>query len=289
MNTEKYLGKCTICNNDLHKKLLLIDKPDRFEISVGISEVAYERIWAECNVCGLATNLLPSDSDLKLKKVRNSYYEVDLLGASVTDKYNLIMQMPPEKSDNAGRVDRILQFIEFWQPTTAEVFKVLDIGAGTGVFLSRLMDKVNFNLSCVGIEPDPIAAKHLIKLEKFQVFEAMFVGQESLRDFNLITLNKVLEHIDQPIDFLKKISASINKKNGLVYIEVPDKLTASLRPNTDNILGTMHHHLYDPKSLISVINSSGLEVLSMSRVLEPSGKITIFAFASMYDSMVCKF
>ena len=41
------------------------------------------------------------------------------------------------------------------------------------------------------------------------------------KKFHLITLNKVLEHVQNPVIFLKK-SLKFLKKNGLVYIEVPD-------------------------------------------------------------------
>ena len=41
------------------------------------------------------------------------------------------------------------------------------------------------------------------------------------KKFDLITLNKVLEHVENPVNFLKN-SIKFLKKDGLIYIEVPD-------------------------------------------------------------------
>jgi hypothetical protein len=147
------------------------------------------------------------------------------------------------------------------------------------VFLSRLVDQTAGAWQCLGVEPDPRAAAHLRQLEKFAVVEAMYLGQPELRGFNLVTLNKVLEHIEQPLPFLLQVVQSLVPDDGLLYVEVPDKLTTRLRSPQDNILGALHCHLYDP---------TGLELLCVNRVAEPSGKLSVYAFAAPAESVVKK-
>ena len=182
--------ECAICGGNVSREILFINKPDRFERSVGISPKGYRRSWVECMQCGAATNLLPSASEEKLIALRSAYYEVDFSDSDIGEKYRRVMALPARKSDNAGRVSRIIEFACKWFDP-GYVPQVLDIGAGTGVFLSRLIDETGGCWSYLGLEPDPQAAKHLRQLRKFPVIEAMYRPQLELADFSLITLNKV--------------------------------------------------------------------------------------------------
>lgn len=279
--------KCALCAGQDARELLLIDQPDRFEQSIGVVHHGYSRRWVECQQCSVATNVLPKESALRLSALRAAYYEVDFMGSDIGEKYCRVMSMPAGESDNAGRVARVMDFVRRWSGAPARP-QVMDIGAGTGVFLSRLVDQTAGAWQYLGVEPDPRAAAHLRQLEKFEVVEAMFLGQPELRGFNLVTLNKVLEHIEQPLPFLLQIVQSLVSDDGLVYVEVPDKLTTRLRSPQDNILGALHCHLYDPTSLGYLLRCAGLELLCVNRVAEPSGKLSVYAFAAPAESVVKK-
>ena len=281
------MTECAICNGKDAREILLIDKPDRFEQSVGIEPDGYARAWIECKQCGAATNAMQDNNASRIEALRSAYYEVDFLNSDIGEKYRYVMSLPESKSDNAGRVRRVVEVASKWLGESTPP-RVMDIGAGTGVFLSRLVDQTSGAWPAVGVEPDPRAASHLKKLAKFEVVEALFCGQSELKDFNLITLNKVLEHIERPLPFLETVAESLDAGNGLLYIEVPDKLTALLRPPEDNILGALHCHLYDPKSLGYLIGLAGLELLQVNRVLDPSGKLTVYAFAAPFQSVEAK-
>ena len=74
------------------------------------------------------------------------------------------------------------------------------------------------------------------------------------------------------------VANALDTNGGIIYVEVPDVLTIGRRPSTDNILGSLHHHLYSPRGLTSLIESVGLQLLDLGRTVEPSGKITLFCF-----------
>ncbi len=279
--------RCSICDGEDGNEILLIDLPDRFEQSIGVGAQGYARPWVECLACGAAINLLPPESAQRLATLRAAYYEVDFMGSDIGEKYRRVMSMPAGQSDNAGRVARVTDFVRRWTGAPARP-RVMDIGAGTGVFLSRLVDQTAGAWQYLGIEPDPRAAAHLRQLEKFAVVEAMYLGQPELRGFNLVTLNKVLEHIEQPLPFLLQVVQSLVPDDGLLYVEVPDKLTTRLRSPQDNILGALHCHLYDPTSLGHLLRRAGLELLCVNRVAEPSGKLSVYAFAAPAESVVKK-
>lgn len=275
---------CAICGGSLSHLLLEISAPDRFERHCGISETGYVRRWLECAACGAATNVLPPASADALQAMRSSYYEVDFAADDIGAKYWKVMSLPPEKSDNWGRVNRIVDFLSRWQPT-GQPRRVLDIGAGTGVFLSRFLDAAPAPWHAVGVEPDPIAANHLRSLGRFEVVENLFQGQPDLRDFDLVTLNKVLEHIGEPLSLLRSVASALSPGMSVLYVELPDKLTIDRRPPEDNILGALHYHLYDPGSVAYLLREAGFEALCIERIVEPSGKISIFAFACLPQAL----
>jgi len=279
--------ECAICSGCKAQEILRIEHPDRFERSIDVTDAGYVRCWIECADCGAATNVLPLASAEKLSALRIAYYEVDFVGSSISEKYRRVMHMPAGDSDNAGRVVRVTDFMRRWSTASASP-RVMDIGAGTGVFLSRLVDQTAGAWEYLGVEPDPQAAAHLRQLKKFSVVEAMYLGQPELRGFNLVTLNKVLEHIEKPLPFVLQVVQSLVPEDGLLYVEVPDKLTAKLRSPDDNILGALHCHLYDPMSLGSLLRKAGLELLSIDRIAEPSGKLSVYAFAAPAEGVVKK-
>jgi SAM-dependent methyltransferase len=279
--------RCALCAGQDAHELLRINQPDRFEQSIGIGPHGYTRCWVECEQCGGATNVLPEESTLRLAALRAAYYEVDFMGSDINEKYRRVMVMPAGQSDNAGRVARVTDFVRRWFGANTRP-RVMDIGAGTGVFLSRLLDQTAGVWECFGVEPDPRAASHLRQLDKFRVVEDLYRGQAELNGFNLVTLNKVLEHIEKPLPFVLQVVQSLVPEDGLLYVEVPDKLTAKLRSPDDNILGALHCHLYDPMSLGSLLRKAGLELLSIDRIAEPSGKLSVYAFAAPAEGVVKK-
>ena len=50
-------------------------------------------------------------------------------------------------------------------------------------------------------------------------------------------------------------------------------------------LGALHCHLYDPLSLAYLVRRAGLELLSVTRIAEPSGKLSVYAFAAPAESV----
>ena len=71
----------------------------------------------------------------------------------------------------------------------------------------------------------------------------------------------------------------------LLYVEVPDKITAEIRMPNDNILGALHCHLYDFQTIMYIADKLNFELLKVQRIKEPSGKLTIFAFLTLPENI----
>jgi 2-polyprenyl-3-methyl-5-hydroxy-6-metoxy-1,4-benzoquinol methylase len=74
----------------------------------------------------------------------------------------------------------------------------------------------------VGVEPGEIYRKYA-KKNGFEIYSSMDdMGRKVQTKFDLITMMHVLEHLDNPLDFLKTLRAKWLKTNGYLIIEVPN-------------------------------------------------------------------
>jgi len=278
---------CAICGGALGGDVLAIRRPDRFERHVGVGEEGYLRRWVECSGCGSATNVHPPGVRERLESITAGYYEVDFKDSSIGEKFAWVMGLPPERSDNAQRVERVVAFLAQWR-TAARLegsapLRALDIGAGTGVFLARFTERaavLGWRCDALAVEPDPHAAAHLRALGRFGVRERLFARGAVEGAFDLCTLNKVVEHVADPLPLLRDAGSILRTDGGLLYVEVPDKETAYRRAPGDNILGALHRHLYTPAGLAVALERAALHTLRIDRLYEPSGKISLAAFAT---------
>jgi len=275
--------KCNICGATATHELLTIHKPDRFEKAKGVDDNDYVRKWMKCENCGVAINNRPSESKQIVNDIETSYYEIDLGNESnLRKKYDYVMSLPDNESDNAGRVARILSFLKNHFHDLNNI-DICDVGCGLGIFPSKLMDVVKTTatkeINITGIEPDPISFSFVKSLDKFPVLKGYFPDAVHDQIFDLITFNKVLEHIPDPLQMVEAASEHL-KRNGLVYIEVPCITNTWKKPPTNGSLGVLHYNLYSIKSLRYLIEKTDLTVLMAERIVEPSGKLAVYAIAA---------
>jgi 2-polyprenyl-3-methyl-5-hydroxy-6-metoxy-1,4-benzoquinol methylase len=293
MTPSNYSRKvcCPICGGSIGVCLLEILNPDRFEVYAGVEAAGYKRQWSECTNCGAAINIHPSGVVEKLAAISSGYYEIDLKASSVSQKYQQVMSLPSASSDNALRVKRVGEFVADWRLRVGVCqsrMRVLDIGAGTGVFLSKFISeeaRINRIWEGCAFEPDDNAAAHLRTLKMFKVNHGLFTRSATIHNVDLCTLNKVVEHLLDPVDLMREAATSLNPTSGVLYVEVPAKETIECRTAADNILGALHHQLYDICSLDFAFRAAGMAVMRLERIYEPSGKISIAGFAVMPEAV----
>lgn len=273
---------CPLCQGRLGRVVVEIHEPDRFEKAAGISSVDYLRRWVECDFCGALCDVHLSPEAAKLDAWATNYYEVEEAVEPLKQKFDRIMSLPPARSDNRQRVERIHQFLQSWRKTTggleSAAGRVLDVGAGMGVFLSAFQQRTGWRGT--GVEPSPKACDHLRSLPGIEVAQGLFSGQPEFAGFDLITFNKVIEHIREPQATLRAATGAVGA-GGVLYVEVPHRLSAECHPPGHFILGALHHHLYSTSSLARLLESTGWLPLECGTVFEPSGKVSAFTFACL--------
>ena len=105
---------------------------------------------------------------------------------------------------------------------------------------------------------------------------------KNIGKYNIITLNKVLEHVRDPIAMLRKAKTNL-LRDGFIYIEVPDAEEASKEGKNREEFFIDHVHVFSKLSLINMCKNAGLQTIKVERINEPSGKFTLFAFISFYS------
>ncbi|SVE09532.1 uncharacterized protein METZ01_LOCUS462386, partial [marine metagenome] len=191
--------------------------------------------------------------------------------------FERIIGLPPEQSDNLGRINHINIFSREQIPVTLSP-TLLDVGSGLGVFPYG-MQKGKWQ--CTAIDPDPRAIEHIRSLG-IDAQLSDFMDFTSKKMYSLITFNKVLEHVINPEIMLQK-SKEFLSPDGLVYIEVPDGEMAETEGPEREEFFVDHHHIFSATSLSIMANISGFTVLQISRLQEPSSKFTLRAFLAPHN------
>jgi ubiquinone/menaquinone biosynthesis C-methylase UbiE len=267
MNIKKKLF-CPICFKRKYKLEFQYDCKPEIEVDFGIPKKNYNRAYFSCDNCLHWF----SNVEINLKKFYSSDYVSRTYNINFFNKFKKIIDLPKKKSDNYFRVRRIKNFL---YEKNIKNPKILDVGSGLGVF-PYFMKKNGFNI--YALDPDILMQTHLKKKLKIKTIFKNFLKIKE-KNFDLITFNKVLEHVENPSQFLKKSKNILrNQSNSFLYIELPDiNIARKISKNREEF--TIEHiHGFTESSIFKLLDLSGYEVLKFERILEPSNKLTFYVF-----------
>ena len=257
-------SSCPLCGTAGLELLFEYDEPPEGETPVPRpAGVPYRRELLRCPVCG---HLLNSHS-LDLEALYSGdYMDLTYAGDRLRATYDRIMALPPERSDNVARVARL---------GTGNGRTVLDIGSGLGVFPARMKEA---GWEVTALDPDPRSAEHARSVIGVAAVEGDFMAvSDGLGTFDLVTLNKVLEHIVDPVPMLARAGECL-APGGALYLELPDgEVAATMGPGREEF-GIEHYHAFSMASMCLLAQRAGLVVRSAERIAEPSTKVTLYAF-----------
>ena len=193
--------------------------------------------------------------------------------AGLAATFARIIALPPGKSDNAGRIERVREFAAAHFGAGRKP-RLLDVGAGLGVFPHAVKQA---GWPCTALDPDSRAARHLREVVGVEAVCCDFMQAQDLAGFDVITFNKVLEHVEDPVAMLAK-SRSALAPAGFVYVELPDGEMAALDGPEREEFFIEHLHIFSFASLAMLADRAGFAPVSIERLREPSGKFTLRAF-----------
>lgn len=234
----------------------------------------YRREVRSCRVCRHFT----LDPGVPLEELYAGGYADATYGDAMRATFERITSLPPERSDNAGRVARVVRFWAHWaRPSqVGERPRALDVGSGLAVFPWALARE---GWHVTALDPDPRQAEHAREVAGVESVCADFMTAGDLGEYDLVTLNKVLEHVPDPLAMLRRAVDRVAAE-GIVYVEVPDGCAAAWAGPGREEFFIEHLHAFSPESLAMLVRRAGLSPLRIDRLREPSGKYTLATFCA---------
>jgi SAM-dependent methyltransferase len=273
---NRWTDRC-LCGSPALKLVHTFHAPSTVEIRFSFARgSAYERRLFQCDSCKhfMSVHGL-NDEGLYLGEYVNSNY-----GDELKANFDRINSLPSAKSDNVARVTAVAAFAVAWFLTHAgpDVPNILDVGSGLCVFLNRIKSELGW--ICTALDPDPRASEHARSVVGIEVIQGDFRQTNLARQFDIVSLNKVIEHVKDPIQMLRMAKAAV-KPSGFIYLEVPDGEKAILDPDGPlrEEFTIDHPHVFSMASINIALTKAGLSSYRVERLREPSGKYTIRAFA----------
>jgi SAM-dependent methyltransferase len=228
---------CNITQVPVHSVKLVDSRQAAIDIQKGNIRLGF------CEACGFIFNV---DYDPMLHKYASDRYESTQVYSSTFNEFHLqLAQNLIDKYELKGKT-------------------VIEIGCGQGEFLHLLAELGDIQ----GIGFDPAFLKESLDPRSngnVRIIKDYYSEKYAQYDSDLICCKMTLEHIHNPLEFVKTIRRSIGpRKDTLVFFQVPD-VTRVLREIAFWDIYYEHCSYFSPESLESLFQECGFEIIDLRR------------------------
>jgi len=230
---------------------------DQYLELIDIRSNNVKRRWLKCKNCGLVAHdpqLTADDARVLYERFRDTSFREE-----TPDQYfDRIMGLPIGQSENYEKCVWLKSFL----PVSVEPSNILDIGCGGGVLLAMFRQQFGTHWSTYGVEPTPSFAELADRRLGGCVINSNYkAGLFPGIKFQLTTCSQVLEHVDDPLNFLSQIHSDM-ADDGFLYLETPHVRDFDTLP-ADHDRFQMQHFWYFSEETIQAFSSlAGLRVVA---------------------------
>ena len=226
---------CCVCNNNHSDLFELKYQKEHFAVVI-------------CNICSL--NFIPP---YYRKQIKYEQYKNEAVTTEV------------RKGNNWVKTQRHKLRFKFIQKFV-KTGKLFDLGAGWGHFM--LAGK-ELGYDVYGIEISEQPYLYCVNDLKLPVDHVDFFEMDESRQFDIITMWDVLEHIDKAGDFLEKRS-KLTQPNGYLFLQVPQIDSYFAKRHQDNwkMMGLDHVNYFGKKTITQILANHGYEVVKIKSSFE---------------------
>jgi SAM-dependent methyltransferase len=261
------------CPGDRFERVHAYDSPPEGEVRFPFSAGGYRRTLDRCASCGHYVSRHGMDTS---GLYSGAYVDATYGGlAGIRKNFLRIDGLAEGKSDNFERVRRVLAFAQEHFRGLGRAPRILDVGSGLCVFLHRMKAE---GWDCTALDPDARSAEHARATVGVKALHADFLAGGDFGRFDVISFNKVLEHVPEPVAMLRKARRYL-EPGGFVYIELPDGEGARREGFGREEFFIDHLHVFSAASLALLVERAGFRLAAVEEVREPSSKFTLRAFA----------
>ena len=205
-----------------------------------------------CRVCGLVF-MDPKPTEPALTEFYAANYRVQVQG-----------QEGPTSKDRWAQKRRASHLLDLARPAIPKVARHLDIGCSLGELLDAFRDR--YQCESLGIEPGE-AYRELGRRRGLNVFPGLESLPAEFRSrIDLISLAHVLEHLPEPVEFLRRVRRDWMVPGGHLIVEVPNLLChPSLEPS--------HLTAFHAQSLRWTIEAAGFRAVRIKTHGRPHSRL----------------
>ncbi len=190
-------------------------------------------------------------------------------GAYYAEHYGATCQSEEHTVPGPVARDRFLPILDGLRMLGAKG-RLLDVGCATGDFLS-LARQSGWDIAGTECSPYAVAAaEERLQCPVYQ--DDLAVVAQKVSPFDAVTLHHVIEHVDNPREFVGHVFQLL-KPGGYLYIECPnfDSLEAAVfREHWEDIRPEQHVHHFTPMSLTRLIKETGLQPVCLRTLITAS-------------------
>lgn len=223
--------KCFVCGN----------KKDFFSLSPEFCDVNNYL----CLNCGLV--FMPNDKSYKNYYKQDGYFKKS---PNLSLRKELI-----SKSLSINQAEKCIQSLSRLYKIDFYNKSVLDVGCAYGELLYYLKKK--YHCEVVGIEPSKETANLGKKMFDISIKPSVLEEFNTKQKFDVVLCRHTLEHVDNPLSFLKKIKSILNT-NGLLYLEVPNILKPTGGFSLNKFLYSEHLQTFSAYNLFKLLRNNSL-------------------------------
>lgn len=170
----------------------------------------------------------------------------------------------PSEKDLRVQAGRAGHLLTFAQRHLKEIHAHLDIGSSAGMLL-RTFQRA-YGCLGVGIEPGDAYREYSQELGLQVVGDLEYLDQKQVGSFDLVTMAHVLEHLADPVAYLRRLRKEWIASSGHLLVEVPNLYGHSS-------LELAHLLAFSPTTLRLVLEMAGYQVLTLEAHGRPRSRI----------------
>jgi SAM-dependent methyltransferase len=205
-----------------------------------------------CQGCGLVYQ-----SPRMTEAESSAFYETE---------YRLLYQGQegPNPKDLVVQTARAQVALEFIHQQVKSTTRILDIGCSTGVLLQQF--QAYYQSQTRGVEPGNMYRQYArsLGLEVFLSLEEL--SSSGISHFNLVSMMHVLEHLPNPVEYLKIISENFLESDGWLLLEVPNLYA-------HDCFEVAHLTSFSAHTLTQVVQKAGFRVVQLRAHGMPRSKL----------------
>jgi hypothetical protein len=274
---------CLLCGSTRAETVLAFDRPDQYELAVGVGEKGYGRRWERCRDCGLHYSRYSRDPGVIDRLYKEAYRDQRSAWRqeSSHETFKKVIALPAGQSETRHRVAWVKEKVTAARAaglvtSASPPWRLLDVGGASGVFAYEFVDD-QWRAEVM----DPSSAGQFLS-EEFNIpyHRRPFARGALAPTYDLISLVYTLEHLADPLETLRSAQDGL-RRGGFLFVEVPDAIAFRLKPGDDDIFNSCHLWMFDPATLTTLFTVCGFELFSMERVRTVRGHCGLMALAGV--------